>query len=175
MHGRFQPFHIGHVHYVKLCLDRAEHVVIAGANPDVQAQSEFLSDGQRPKAGASPFTFCECVRIINESMRGAGVSMERYTITPFPIDDLSAVHSYLPEGTPVYMRNRGAWSVMKKEMFEKAGCMVELIDNHQLLDVSASEVRRRLEEGENWRELVQARAVAVIENTAYGRKCLQAV
>ena len=85
VHGRFQPFHSGHLHYTLEALNRSEHLIIGITNPDPSEMQSEAADTQRHTPEANPFTFFERQWMIRAALVGVAVELSRVSIVPFPI------------------------------------------------------------------------------------------
>ena len=70
--GRFQPFHNGHMSIVQAMLEECEELVIGIGSP-------YKSHSER-----NPFTAEERIEMIRESLREAGVPLEKVQIVTIP-------------------------------------------------------------------------------------------
>jgi len=57
IHGRFQPFHLGHLEYLKGAAERSEAVFVGITNPDPTRIREESSDPLRHLPESNPFTY----------------------------------------------------------------------------------------------------------------------
>lgn len=163
VHGRFQPFHKGHLTYVFLAFLRCKHLIIGITNPDYRHMIPNEADTERHLTKSNPFTFYERYLMITYSLEAAGVGRTRFDIVPFPIDDPNLLANYCPK-VPVYLRDRGAWTRKKLDLLESHGWPVELILDGKDLDISGTETRRRIEDGGDWKILVPDGTSAVISS-----------
>ncbi|RLG60344.1 nicotinamide-nucleotide adenylyltransferase, partial [Candidatus Geothermarchaeota archaeon] len=70
--GRFQPFHLGHLHAIKYCLRSVSDLVI------------ILGSALTSHTLKNPFTARERIQMISLALSEAGISRERYIIIPVP-------------------------------------------------------------------------------------------
>ncbi|MBI2218410.1 MAG: nicotinate-nucleotide adenylyltransferase [Candidatus Rokubacteria bacterium] len=100
VHGRFQPFHLEHLAYCRLGLDRGETLVVGITNfePDVIVP-EPTSPG-RHEPDANPFTYWERTLMVRDALLADGVEPERFVIVAFPIHHPDRWRHYLPWGAP---------------------------------------------------------------------------
>ena len=68
--GRFQPFHHGHLHAIKLILEEADDMVIVVGSAQMSHELD------------NPFTAGERIEMIQAALRQANVDRERYMIIP---------------------------------------------------------------------------------------------
>ncbi len=161
VHGRFQPFHRGHLQYVLSALQRCSHLIIGVTNPDPSMIVQEQTDPDRHRPEANLFTFFERQWMIRAALMDEGVELTRISIVPFPIHHPKRWLYYCPRETTQFLRVFSAWSEEKRRRFQEQGWAVEVLDSGSGKDVSGSEVRRRLREGQEWRGYVPP-AVAVV-------------
>ena len=64
IHGRFQPFHNGHLEYLRGAAARSEAVFVGITNPDPRRVKEEPSDPMRHLPESNPFTYTERLLMI---------------------------------------------------------------------------------------------------------------
>lgn len=159
IHGRFQPFHGGHLQYALEALSRCDHLVVGITNPDPSQIVPEATDPQRHLPSANVFTFFERQRMVCAALAEAGADLTRVSIIPFPIHHPERWHFYCPREATQFVRLFSAWGREKAKRFRAMGWTVEALDAGAEKQVSGSEVRHRLREGQDWEGLVP-RAVA---------------
>ena len=111
VHGRFQPFHTGHLSYTLEAFNRSEHLIIGITNPDPSETRVEAADAQRHTSEANPFTFFERQWMIRAALVEAAIDLSRISIVPFPIHAPGALGVLLPQGDravyPRILRVRG--------------------------------------------------------------------
>lgn len=162
IHGRFQPFHLGHLTYALLAKQRCQHLVIGITNPDQRHLKSNSADPARHLPENNPFTYFERARMILESLSDAGLSPLEVTVVPYPIDSLDLLDSYCPR-CAVFLRDRGEWTRTKISLLTEAGWLPELIEDDTDLNISATSVRFALARDGNWRGLVPPGTARVLE------------
>ena len=161
VHGRFQPFHRGHLEYALAALARCDHLLIGVTNPDPSLIVEEAADPERHRPEANAFTFFERQWMIRAALEEAGVGAERLSLVPFPIHHPERWRYYCPAGTVHFVRIFSDWGREKAKRLGETGWPVEVLDAGALKEVSGSEVRRKLVAGQDWEILVPG-AVATI-------------
>ncbi len=151
--GRFQPFHLGHLQTVKFALKQVQHLYI------------IVGSSQKSHEFKNPFTAGERIIMIRNTLNEEKIDPSRYLIIPIPDAIGHAVWTaYIDQTVPnydvVYSNDRLTLQLFK----EKGVRTIEapLIDRPQF---SATEVRKRIVEGGNWKALVPrsvARLIAPI-------------
>ena len=85
VHGRFQPFHNGHLDYVLEAFERADFLWI-GLTKIFQPGPNAVEATGREQAASNPLTFRERSELVDAAIASAGVRRDRFRITPFPIE-----------------------------------------------------------------------------------------
>jgi nicotinamide-nucleotide adenylyltransferase len=153
--GRFQPFHLGHLHAVKYVLEKVDEVIIVVGS----AQYSHTLD--------NPFTAGERMVMVREGLNEGGIPASKFWI--IPIRDLnvhmmwvSEVKGYTPEFEKVYSNEP-----LTRRLFLEAGYRVESIPFKKRDRYLATEIRRRMANRENWKDFVP-KSVAMLINQISG-------
>jgi len=163
VHGRFQPFHCGHLQYALAALARCEHLIVGITNPDPSLIVPEATDPERHRPTANVFTFFERQRMIRSALAEVGVDLTHVSIVPFPIHHPERWLCYCPAETTQFVRLLSAWGREKAKRFQEKGWAVEVLDASAAKDVSGYEVRRRLREGQGWEDLVPCAVAQVLK------------
>ncbi len=138
--GRFQPFHLGHLSAIKQALEQVERLYIG------------IGSSQYHHTEENPFTTEEREKMIELTLKEAKI-FDKCQI--FLIPDIHAeekwvehVKKLIPPFDMVFVGNEGP----VKTLFEKAGTKVQSVK--QELDISATEVRKRIKSNQEWQRLV---------------------
>ncbi len=148
--GRFQPFHLGHLHAVKYALERVEQLCILVGSAEKSHQPD------------NPFTAGERVCMIKAALEEANIDCRRVLIIPLP--DASAhsiwvasVKATVPKFDVVFSNDP-----LTRRLFQEEGFTVLDIPFYERSTFSATEVRRRMLRGEAWEELVPKSVAKII-------------
>ena len=171
IHRRFQPFHNGHLDYLRGALGRAKRVIVGVTNPEARTIFEVSSDTHRHRADANPYPFYIRARMIQESILSCPACCGRFadvTIVPFPIHTPEVWLNYIPSvGVVQFMRILDPWDHEKKRTFEANGYKVEMIEGER--ETSGTEIRTKLGAGEpDWTEKVPEGTRRVLEALSLG-------
>ena len=161
VHGRFQPFHNGHLEYVLEAAGRCRELLVGITNPGPDPVPAEPASPHRHLAEANPFPFAERSAMIRAALAEAKMDLRRVAMVPFPLDDPTLWNRYVPAETVHFIRVFSDWEAEKAARLRAAGFAVVELPAPPAKEVSGTEVRRRLAEGGDWRELVPP-AVAVL-------------
>lgn len=162
IHGRFQPFHNGHLEYLRATCGRCETLIVGITNPDPTQIAQDETSPHRHRADANPFTFFERYRMIRDVLADEGIASERAMIIPFPVNFPDRWRHYLPPDVVHYVRVFSEWEQTKVDRLREAGYRVEVLHPGATKAIEATEVRRRMNAGEPWEELVPPAVARVI-------------
>ena len=163
IHGRFQPFHNGHLEYMRAARPLCQTLVVGITNPDPTTILEDPASSHRHLPEANPYTFFERLLMVREVIVAEGIPPTRAIIIPFPVNSPERWRSYLPHDVVHYVRVFSEWEQSKVDRLREHGYRVEILHPGIEKAVEASEVRRRMANGEDWHSLVPPAVVRVIE------------
>ena len=140
--GRMQPVHNGHMEVIKQTLNEVDEIIIGIGSAQL---SHELKD---------PFTAGERIVMMTQALAEIGVDPSRYYIIPMQAINFNALWaSHVKMLTPpfniVYSGNP-----LVKQLFSEEGYEVRQPPLYDRLHLSGTEVRRRILNDENWKELV---------------------
>lgn len=168
IHGRFQPFHNGHWEYCRLALDRCQTLIVGITNPDPSQITPEADAGHRHRSDANPYTFFDRQRMIRAALTDAGVPLERVIFIPFPINIPERWHFYVPADAVQFVRVFSVWEQTKVDRLRQAGYQVEVLTPGAEKTFEATEIRRRISAGEDWRSLVPVGVARVLAEIGEG-------
>jgi len=161
VHGRFQPFHNGHLEYVLRAWQRCERMIVGITAPDPTAVRKEAASSHRHEPAANPFTYFERLLMIRDALL-AERSPRGFAIVPFSIHEPGLLDYYVPEGTVHFIRVYSRWEEEKVRRLRDAGATVEILDPGEKKKVSGAEMRRRLRKGLPWENLVPRTAAEIV-------------
>lgn len=154
IHGRFQPFHLGHVDYLKAALARWESLVIGIAAPTPVPLS-FPGVEHRNFASANPLTYLERTVLIRACCRELGISDKRIEFSPFPIDDPGLLQHYIGKSLTCATTRLDAWNDEKIRRLENEGYPVVVLKQCEKMPFDGTAIRRLLVVGDtSWKSMV---------------------
>ena len=150
--GRFQPFHIGHLHCVRYILAKTAELIIA------------IGSAQFSHTLHNPFTAGERITMIRLALDEAKIDASKYYL--IPVRDLKIHDLWVPHLVSQTPRFEVVFSnePITSRLFKEAGFRVEPIPFLDREDYSATEIRERVVKGSNWESLVPASIATYIKN-----------
>jgi nicotinamide-nucleotide adenylyltransferase len=161
IHGRFQPFHNGHLQYLRGAAERSDEVFVGITNPDPARIKEEPSDPLRHLPESNPFSYVERLLMVEAVAEDEGI---RAHVIPFPVNEPELWPAYVPADTTQYLRLFSEWGGTKLERMREAGYEVVVLDEGAEKAVSGADVRSALREGGDWETLVPPGVVRVIRS-----------
>ena len=154
VHGRFQPFHNGHLEYVLRAKERCRRLVVGITNPDPSAIRKEIANLHRHEPASNPFTYFERLLMIHDTLLAEGLEAHDFALVPFPIHEPNLIVNYVQSGAVHFVRLYSRWEEEKVRRLREGGFRVEILDPGEEKRVSGTEVRRLLREGLPWDYLV---------------------
>ena len=163
IHGRFQPFHNGHLEYLKGAAARCDEVFVGITNPDPARIKPEDSDPLRHLPESNPFSYVERLLMVKAAAADAGIELERLHVIPFPVNEPELWPAYVPEDVVQFIRLFSDWGGTKLERLRDAGYEVVVLDEGSEKEVSGADVRAALKAGGDWERMVPPGVTAVLK------------
>jgi cytidyltransferase-like protein len=163
IHGRFQPFHLGHLEYLRGAAERSDDVFVGITNPDPARIKPERSDPLRHLPESNPWSYVDRLLMVEAAAADLRLDPAHVHVVPFPVNEPELWPAYVPGGVTQYIRLFSEWGGMKIERLREAGYEVVVLDDGVEKGVSGADVRRALRVGGAWRDLVPAGVARVIE------------
>jgi nicotinamide-nucleotide adenylyltransferase len=154
IHGRFQPFHNGHLEYLRGAAERSDEIWIGITNPDPTRIKPEASDPLRHLPESNPFSYAERLLMAKAATADIGLEPAAVHVIPFPVNEPELWHAYVPQGVTQYLRLFSDWGGTKLERLRDAGYEVVILDEGSEKEISGADVREALREGRDWESLV---------------------
>lgn len=140
--GRFQPFHHGHLYAVRSILEEADELVI------------IVGSAQMSHELDNPFTAGERIEMTRRALDAAGIDRRRYMLIPIPDAPahrvwVSQVESQTPKFDIVFTNQP-----LTRRLLRETGYPVRDIEMYKREQYEATEIRRRILAGEDWKAIV---------------------
>ncbi len=147
--GRFQPFHKGHLSAVEEILKKSDSLVIG------------IGSAQKQRKKEDPLSGGERITMINRVIDHRGLE----NIEIYPVPDLEChpawpyyIEAILPDFQRVYGNSH---TVLK--LFSGIGYETEEIEEVHREEYSGTEIRRRMRNGDHWKDLVPCEVAEYLE------------
>jgi nicotinamide-nucleotide adenylyltransferase len=154
IHGRFQPFHNGHLAYLRGAAERSDEVWIGITNPDPNRVQFEESDPLRHLPESNPYSYADRLLMAKAAAADVGLDPGRVHVIPFPVNEPQLWPAYVPRGVTQYLRLFSEWGGTKLERLRAAGYEVVILDEGSEKDVSGADVRAAMRSGDEWTSLV---------------------
>ena len=148
--GRFQPFHYGHLQVLKHVAKTYDEIIIG------------IGSSQYHDSSENPFSAEERKTMVEQSLDAEGIKNFRVVLIPDihnPPMWVDHVLSIVSDFDVVLSNND-----FTKELFSEKGYRVEKTPVFKRTHYSGAEIRRRMNQGENWESLVPQPVVKIIKN-----------
>jgi cytidyltransferase-like protein len=162
VHGRFQPFHRGHLEYALRAKERCRRLAIGITNPDPSWSRVEQTSPHRHEALSNPFTYLERALMVRDSLLSAGLVEREFVVVPFPIQEPGFIRHYAPPGAVHFVRAFSAWEREKVRRLRAHGFAAELLDPGRIKEISGTEVREALRSRACWEHLLPEASAEVV-------------
>ena len=164
IHGRFQPFHNGHLEYMRGAAEGCDELWVGITNPDPARIKPEASDPARHLPESNPYSYGERLLMVKAAAADLGLDPARVHVIPFPVNEPELWSAYVPPGTTQYLRLFSAWGGEKHERLLAAGYEVVILDEGADKELSGGDVREALRSGGEWEPLVPPGVARVIKS-----------
>jgi nicotinamide-nucleotide adenylyltransferase/phosphinothricin biosynthesis protein PhpF len=164
IHGRFQPFHVGHLEYLRGAADRSEEVFVGITNPDPARIRPEPSDPVRHLPESNPWSYAERMLMVKAAAADLGLDQAHVHPIPFPVNEPELWPAYVPPGVTQYIRLFSDWGGTKLDRLREAGFEVVVLDEGSEKEVSGADVRAAIRSGDEWEALVPPGVARVIRS-----------
>lgn len=165
IHGRFQVLHNDHLKYLLAGKKKCEHLVIGITNPDPSMTAKDEADNARSDPLANPLTYYERFRMVRAALTETGLSMEEFSVVPFPINFPELYRYYVPLDATFYLTIYDAWGEKKLTMFTELGLKTGVLwrCSREEKGLSSTDIRRMIANGEEWQHLVPPSVAGLVK------------
>jgi nicotinamide-nucleotide adenylyltransferase len=149
--GRFQPFHLGHMKAVQFAMNKVDMLWI------------IIGSAQKSHEPRNPFTAGERLAMIKMTLDAEKINPKKWLAVPVnDVNDHSRWADHIDMLIPRYdvAFTNDPFSTM---LFKKHGKKVVKVPMLKRKFLSGTEVRKRIINGENWKELVPKQVAAIIK------------
>jgi nicotinamide-nucleotide adenylyltransferase/phosphinothricin biosynthesis protein PhpF len=166
VHGRFQPFHLGHLEYVLRGYELCDRLYVGLANSDPSHVRFDSSAPHRDLEDSNPFLYCERMEMVLGSLEEAGIDLRHLRIVPFPINKPEILHYYVPLEAIQFITIYDDWGDRKLAVLEERGYKTSVLWRRTAKFTTGSHVRAFLRGGRSIADLVPAFVDRYIQQVA---------
>jgi len=163
IHGRFQPFHNGHLEYLSGAAARCDEVFVGITNPDPERIKPEASDPLRHLPESNPYSYVERLLMVKAAARDVCIEPTRLHVIPFPVNEPELWHAYVPDDVVQFIRLFSDWGGTKLDRLREAGFDVVVLDEGAGKEISGVDVRQAIREGGDWKGLVPPGVASVLQ------------
>jgi cytidyltransferase-like protein len=164
IHGRFQPFHNGHLEYLRGAAERSDEIFVGITNPDPKRIKPEPSDPLRHLPESNPYSYAERLLMVKAAAGDLDLDPERVHVIPFPVNEPELWPAYVPGGVTQYLRLFSEWGGTKLERMREAGYEVVILDEGTEKQLSGADVRAAIRDGGDWESLVPPGVARVLRS-----------
>mgnify|MGYP000023550557 CR=1 FL=1 len=169
VHGRFQPFHDGHLAYCEWAAGECDELIVGITNADPAHVAPEAADPDRDDPRNNPFRYHERHRMITAALSAAGLNVP-VRVLPFPINRPDLWDHYAPADALHLLRVLEEWHEVKADRLREHGRRVTTIEAERT--VSGTAIREVMATPNDrpggttleWRSAVPAPVAAVIDD-----------
>ena len=155
IHGRFQPFHNGHLEYALAAKEKCDFLWVGITKYDI-TPSEFTPLGRaRELPENNPLTYFERISIISESLADAGIGLGEFGFVPFPIETPHRLSGFMPTSIPCFTTICEDWNREKVRILRGYGYKVTVLWERAQKLVTGGTIRNDIiNGGSDWLSMV---------------------
>jgi nicotinamide-nucleotide adenylyltransferase len=162
IHGRFQPFHNGHLEYLKGAAARSDELFVGITNPDPRRIKPENADPLRHLPESNPYSYVERLLMVKAAALDAELELDRVHVIPFPVNEPELWQAYVPADVTQFIRLFSDWGGTKLDRLREAGYEVVVLDEGSEKEISGADVRAALREGGEWEAMVPPGVAGVL-------------
>ena len=150
VHGRFQPPHTGHLHYILKAKARCNLLFIGVTQPDNDSLTKCHRDPHRSEAQNNPLSRTEREEALRRMLAEKSLVERRdYIILPFDIDSPELLKGYIQTTWIQYTTLINPWNVYKNARLRQLGYEVESVaDRREDESISGTAIRSLAKSGD---------------------------
>ncbi|MFC7068775.1 adenylyltransferase/cytidyltransferase family protein [Halobaculum lipolyticum] len=164
VHGRFQPFHDGHLAYCEWAAGECDELLVGVTNADPSHVRPEAADPDRDDPRNNPFRYHERHRMVTAALADADLGVP-VRVLPFPINRPDLWEHYAPEAALHLLRVLEPWHEVKADRLREHGRRVRTVAAERT--VSGTAIRESMAAGDGaWRSSVPDGVAAVVDDVA---------
>lgn len=152
--------------YILAALEKAEHLIIGIAQPNAPFLDDCAADPHRALQADNPLTYVERCMAMEKMLTGVGVSRDRYSFSPFPIDRPDELPSHVPTSVLCFTTIRDEWNKKKIEILTAIGYKVHVLwDKSSESGISGTDIRQRIRSSDaQWKDRVHPAVAGYLDS-----------
>jgi nicotinamide-nucleotide adenylyltransferase len=154
IHGRFQPFHNGHLEYMRGAAERCDELFVGITNPDPTRIKPEAADPARHLPESNPWSYVERLLMVKAAALDLELDLARLHVIPFPVNEPELWPAYVPAEVTQFLRLFSDWGGEKLDRLRAAGYEVVVLDEGAEKELSGTDVRTAFSTGGDWESLV---------------------
>ena len=119
VHGRFQPFHNGHLEYLAAARAHCSFLWVGITQINIRALAASPVDPHREKPVNNPLTYFERAKLITAVLVDEGWPLSSFAIVPFPIEDPVNLATFLDLSVPIFTTVYDDWNREKVRLLKE--------------------------------------------------------
>lgn len=165
IHGRFQPFHNGHLAYALEALERCDRLYVGLTKVLTEQGIGGEVSAHRLEEKSNPLNYFQRSEVIMAALEGAGVARARIIVGPFPIEVPERLEEFWPACLPCFTTIKDEWNVRKIQELKGLGYAVEVLTLPRGISYeSGSAIREKMRIGDtSWKNSVPEAAWALLD------------
>lgn len=136
VHGRFQPFHEGHLAYCEWAAGECDELIVGITNADPTHVAPEEADPDRDDPRNNPFRYHERHRMITAALSAADLGVP-VRVLPFPINRPELWEHYAPADALHLLRVLEEWHGVKADRLREHGRRVTTIEAERAVSGTA--------------------------------------
>jgi len=165
VHGRFQLFHNDHLRYIMKGFERSESLII-GITSFINSDLITMEAAKhRAVPQNNPFTYYERTEVISNALDDAGVSSDKYSFSPFPIEQPEFLPQFIPYNILCFTTIYDDWNREKVKTLRDRGYEVEVLWESKIKKIEGSNLRDKILRGDDaWKYSVPSATIDAVKS-----------
>jgi nicotinamide-nucleotide adenylyltransferase len=162
VHGRFQPFHTGHLAYCEWAAGECDELLVGITNADPSHIRTEAADPDRDDPRNNPFQYHERHRMVTNALAAADLDVP-VRVLPFPINRPDLWEYYAPPDALHLLRVLEEWHEVKADRLREHERTVQTITAERT--VSGTDIRDAMAtSNDTWRASVPEAVATVVDD-----------
>jgi cytidyltransferase-like protein len=128
IHGRFQPFHNGHLAYALAALEHVDTLYIGLTRVLSEPGIGQTTAPHRLDPRSNPLSYFERVEVVSAALTAAGVRKDHFSVGPFPIEVPGRLPEFWPTNLTCFTTIVDEWNREKVKALRDVGYNVVVLE-----------------------------------------------